>query len=87
MIDDDVIDHVDDDVYTDNDEGSDRAKQYLKDDRHIRGIKQLDGILALLTSVTYISRCDRYIDRLDRYDGCLYKWIDKYIEQISSVSL
>ena len=29
MIDDDVI----------NDEGSDRAKEYLKDDRHIRGIE------------------------------------------------
>ena len=27
-----VIDHVDDDEYTDNDEGSDRAKEYLKDD-------------------------------------------------------
>ena len=34
-----VIYHVDDDDYTDNDEGSDRAKEYLKDDRHIRGIE------------------------------------------------
>jgi hypothetical protein len=77
------IDHVVDDdddynEYTDDDddeEDSDRAKKYLKDDRHIRGIEQLDGILALLTSVTYISRCDRFIDRYDRNNGCLYRWI------------
>ena len=36
MIENDVIN---DDEYTDNDEGSDTAEKYLKDDRHIRGIE------------------------------------------------